>query len=229
MSWRAGSVAAAIVVAVSATSVGAQTSDPVLQVRARAHAAAIAPTVLILPTDTVYDPDAAARGRIANGHFASARIPHLLIVNPPGFVGHYAAFLPVFDFAYGRCIAAFLERPATLPCPTPALANDDFRSILALNQLAGADTKRISAVAPLVGKRFVTYSLGPDNRRFDYVATDRRTVMETTRQSSETIAFRNGMQCAGEACSVLERWSERELLEFDPTSGRLAAWWIEDR
>lgn len=187
------------------------------------------PTVLILPADKVWDPDPAARGRIAEKHFAAANIAHLVVANAPGFSGHYAGWLPFFDFAYGKCIATFLQKLASAPCLMPLLSNNDFRSILWLRQVANAETKRLTAADKLVGKKYAVYTLGDvDNKRIEYLSPTKRMVMESSSQDTETVAFKDGLECAKNACSVLIMWSERNVLEFDAKTGALRAWWIEE-
>ena len=132
------------------------------------------PTVLILPDDTEWDPDPAARGAIAEKHFAHIGSPNLVIVRPPGFSGQMAGYLPFFDHAFGQCIAEFLDNPATRPCPLPPIANDDFRSILDLKQVADADKKRVESGEDLVGKKFGVYALDAVLRRYNYVSTTQR-------------------------------------------------------
>jgi len=188
------------------------------------------PTVLILPNDTEWDPDPAARGEIAERYFSQANVPHLVIAKPPGFFGHYAGWLPFFDFAYGNCIESFIEKPISAPCRLPEIADNDFRSILSLKQIAEAETRRIVSVAPLQGKKFAVYTLNDvDNKHFDYIAENARATMESDKEFRESITFRDGTLCVGNTCSVLIRWSDDELLEFDPTSGALKGWWIADR
>ncbi len=189
------------------------------------------PTVLILPDDNVYDPDPAARGEIAEKLFVQSSVTHIVIAKPPGFFGHYAGWLPFFDYAYGACIRAFLAGPAAAaPCAPPPLADDDFRSIIATDQVADVDQKRISSAAPLVGRKFAAYTLQDmDNKHFDYVATGERVTMLSQDERRERVTFQNGLQCIGKTCSLLLRWSESEILEFDPKSGAIKAWWIEDK
>jgi pimeloyl-ACP methyl ester carboxylesterase len=103
------------------------------------------PTALILPDDSEWDPDPAVRGAIAEKHFMHAGVAHLLIVRPPGFTGHMAGYLPFFDYAFGRCIEAFLDNPTTQSCQLPAIANDDFRSILDRKQVGDADERRVAS------------------------------------------------------------------------------------
>lgn len=189
------------------------------------------PTVLILPDDNVWDADPAARGRIADQYFAQANIPHLDITKPPGFFGHYAAWLPIFDYAYGACLRAFLDNPtATVACAPPKLVNTDFRSIASMTQVADLAGKRIDQATPLVGRQFVAYTLQDmDNKHFDYVSPTERVTMQSDQEMREPVAFRDGQHCAGQVCSVLVRWSDHEVLEFDPLSGGIRAWWTEDK
>lgn len=188
------------------------------------------PAVLMLPEDAVFEPDAVARGQIAEAHFTQVKVPHLVIAKPPGFSGHFANFLPIFDYAYGACLRAFLDNPVTVTsCAPPKLVNTDFRSITSLTEVAGANTQRIVSVAPLIGRKFVAYTLQDvDNKHFEYVTHDERVTMLTRGVTIEHVTFRGGLQCVGQVCSVLVRWSDHEALEFDPESGAIKAWWIED-
>jgi pimeloyl-ACP methyl ester carboxylesterase len=187
------------------------------------------PAVVILPEDTVYDANPGERGRIAEQRLAAAGVPHLVIAEPPGFEGHYAGWLPFFDFAYGECIEAFLETPSAPACAPPPRRGDDFRAILNLKEVADADKKRIVSTQALAGKKFTVYTLeDEDNKHFDYVSANQRVVLESTSENRETVTFRDGLQCIAGACRVLIAWSDREVLEFDPKSGELRAWWVED-
>ena len=186
------------------------------------------PTIMMFFSDAEnYDPG--ERGPIAEKHFAQAGVPRQVIDNPPGITGQFGAWLPFFDFAYGKCIAAFLESPASEGCPLPRLSNDDFRSILDLEQVADADKKRITAAEALRGKTFTVYATDTALRHYDFVAPTRRDVIETDRAFHEDVSFRNGLLCTGSKCSLLISWSEHEILEFDPKTGGLSAWWIVDQ
>ena len=114
-------------------------------------------------------------------------------------------------------------------CTPPRLVNTDFRSITSLTDVAGANAQRITSAAPLVGRKFVAYTLQDvDNKHFDYVARDERVTMLTRSETRERVTFRGGLQCVGQVCSVLVRWSDHEILEFNSESGAIRAWWIED-
>jgi hypothetical protein len=186
------------------------------------------PTVLILPEDHEWDPDPAVRAAIADKNFARTGVPHLVIDRPRGFTGHTAGRLPFFDFAFGKCVAAFLERPETQPCRLPPIANDDFRSILDIKQVADADKKQIASAEELVGKHFGVYALGAVFRRYDYLSMTQRRTTLPTREFREDFSFRDGLLCAGTACSVVVKWSEGGIFEFDPKTGKLKAWWVPD-
>jgi pimeloyl-ACP methyl ester carboxylesterase len=190
------------------------------------------PTVLILPDDNVWDPDPGARGEIAEKHFAQDNVPHLLIVKPPGFSGHFAGWLPFFDYAFGNCIGNFLQAPGPAACALPPISNADFRSILGLKQIADADNRRIASAAPLVGKKFAVYENDTGgniqfNRQYDFISPVQRDTMQPLQEGLESYVFRGGLLCAADNCTALIRWSEREILEFDPKTGNLRAWWIE--
>jgi hypothetical protein len=51
--------------------------------------------------------------------------------------------------------------------------------------------------------------------------------MQPLQEGLESYVFRGGLLCAADNCTALIRWSEREILEFDPKTGNLRAWWIE--
>jgi hypothetical protein len=187
------------------------------------------PTVLILPDDTIWDPDPGARGQIAEKNFTQANVPHLVIAKPPGFSGHFAGWLPFFDFVYGKCIARFLENQNSDTCPLPPISNGDFRSILNLKQVTDADKKRITSAETLVGKKFDIYENNDFNRRYDYISPNQRIDMQAASDARESFLFRAGLLCSGNNCSTLIRWSDHEILEFDAKAGDLKAWWIEDK
>jgi hypothetical protein len=184
------------------------------------------PTVLILPDDNEWDSDPAARGAIAEKHFTHAGVPRLVIVRPPGFTGHMAGYLPFFDYAFSRCIAAFVDNPTTQPCQLAPIANDDFRSILDLKQVVDADERRIASGDELVGRKFGVYALGAEFRRYDFVSATHRQTILPEREIREDFAFLDGQLCARKVCSVLVKWSEREILKFDPATGKLRSWWV---
>jgi hypothetical protein len=167
------------------------------------------------------------RGILAKTHFAEAHVANLIIAAPPGFFGHYADWLPFFDFAYGKCIAAFLDQPTTEPCRLPAIANTDFRSILSLKQIPDAESRRIASSAPLVGRKFAAYVLrDEDFKRYDFISARERVTLQSQRKFGESIEFHDGQICVSQQCRTLIQWSETELLEFESDTGRLKAWWI---
>jgi pimeloyl-ACP methyl ester carboxylesterase len=196
------------------------------------------PTILAFPTDPAgkaeassrfafAEPNPAVRGILAETHFAETHVANLIIAPPPGFFGHYADWLPFFDYAYGKCITAFLDKPATEPCRLPAIANTDFRSILSLKQIPDAQSRSITSAAPLVGRKFAAYVLrDEDFKRYDFVSARERVTLQSQRKFNEPIEFRDGQICASQKCRTLIKWSETELLEFESDSGELKAWWI---
>jgi pimeloyl-ACP methyl ester carboxylesterase len=183
--------------------------------------------MLIFPEDPVGEPDARLRGAMADRYLTAVNLPHVVIAAPPGFSAHYAAWLPFFDFAYGKCIAAFLDKPTTEPCRLPAIANTDFRSILSLKQIPDAESRRITSSAPLVGRKFAAYVLrDEDFKRYDFISRAERVTLQSQRKFREPIEFHDGQICASKQCRTLIRWSETELLEFESDTGKLKAWWI---
>jgi hypothetical protein len=53
--------------------------------------------------------------------------------------------------------------------------------------------------------------------------------MEGDGVKTETVTFRKDLHCVGSQCSKLIKWSEGQLLEFEAKSGKLAAWWVEQK
>jgi hypothetical protein len=186
------------------------------------------PTVLILPDDDPYIADPGKLGTVAEKHFARADVAHFVLAKPPAFSGHFAAWLPVFDYAYGRCIEAFIESPAPKSCSPAALSVRDFRSIVDLKQVADAEGKSVASAEPLTGKKFVVYALAERVMHYyEYVSPTQRKHAKTEGTKSEGVSFRDGFHCAGGQCNKLLVWSEGQLLEFEPKSGKLVAWWVE--
>jgi pimeloyl-ACP methyl ester carboxylesterase len=186
------------------------------------------PTAMILPDDPVWEPDPVRRGAMAEKHFAQAEVASFILAKPPGFTGHYAAWLPVFDYAYGRCIEAFIESPAPKACVPPGLSSRDFRSIVDLKQVADAESKAITSAEPLVGKKFVVYALAEIvTHHYEYVTKVQRKHSGNKGTQSESVTFRGGQHCAGGRCAKLLEWSKGHVLEFEAETGKLLAWWVE--
>jgi dienelactone hydrolase len=183
------------------------------------------PTILMLfAGDEFEDGD---RGKIAKEQFAKNKIALLTVDKPQAFTGHFAGWLPIFDYAYGPCIQSFLDAPKAQDCALAPLSNTDVRSIFRIGQVAGADDKLITSAAPLLGKKFVAYPIGAYMRHYDYVAADKRHTMVSITVFDEAVDFHDKQQCARKTCSKLVRWSDRDILEFDPDKGSLRAWWFE--
>lgn len=171
------------------------------------------------------------RAALLRKHFETDKLPSLIVDEPQGFSGHFAGWLPIYDFAYGACIESFLEGPSAVTCSPPPLANDDFRSIFNISQVAGAEQKRVTSGDVLSGKDFVVFNLGLPNKQYHYLysykSAAERDTLNPLAQTKEQVAFRDGQQCVGTACTTLIAWSEGRYLEFDPKSGSLLAWWIQ--
>lgn len=171
------------------------------------------------------------RAELIRKHFAAVGVPSLVIDQPQGFSGHFAGWLPIYDYAYGACIEHFLDKPGAETCTPPALSNDDFRSIFRIGQVANADRKRVTFGDTLSGHDFVVFNLGLPNKQFHYLysyksATERDT-MSPIAVVHEQVSYQNGQQCVGTVCTTLIAWADREYLEFDSNSGNLLAWWVE--
>ena len=183
------------------------------------------PTVLMFYPDD--DEDTPGRSDIARKRFEANKLPHVIIDHPAGFVGHFAGWLPLFDYEFGRCIQSFLDNPKTEGCDLSGLANDDFRSIVNLKQVVDADGKRITSPDTLVGKKFAAYTLGAPFRTWEFVSATRRHGTRAILEFDEDFTFHDGNLCANDACDVLVRWADRYILSFNAKSGDLSGWWIE--
>lgn len=154
----------------------------------------------------------------------------LPFIKPPGFTGHLAGWLPIFDYAFGKCIAAFIENPSSSPCTPPPLSNADFRSIVDIQQVAEAGSRGITSAESLVGKKFLAYTLSASvTQHYEYVSATQRKHMQGTGTTSEGVSFRKELHCVGSQCSKLLKWNDGQLLEFDAKGGRLVGWWVERR
>jgi hypothetical protein len=164
--------------------------------------------------------------------------PNLVINHPPGFDGYFGAWMPIFDYAYGQCIEDFLERLASAPCALPPLSDRDFRSIVSLRQVADPQQNGATSVGRLLGKKFDVYPVDiaathpyqdTENRRYEFVGPTQLLQTNHNNELRRSISFRDGLLCVGGSCHVLLDWSDGYLLEFEPETGNLLAWWIEDR
>ena len=187
------------------------------------------PTVLV---NFAGDPYENGEGDLAKRAFERNKLVHLLISKPAGFTGHTAHALPIFDYAFGKCIGDFLENASAIECQPPPLVNSDFRSIVSVQQVADAKAKQVSSADALAGRKFFAYKLsdrGGENSYYDYTAADRRTNLRAEAESRESVAFRDGLRCVAGTCSRLIQWADGQILEFDPKTGNLRAWWVEVR
>ena len=176
-------------------------------------------------------------GAAAEHSFTQRNLPHIVIVDAPGFYGHFAAWTPFFDFVYGKCLESFLEAPATRQCPLPPISNADFRSILNLQQIADPDAKRVTAMATLTGHSFFIYTVddgesrgGHDTEVSHYDFQSPTLLLNTVHNEaySVPVSFEDGRFCLGDDCRVLLQWSDRQLLEFNAQTGKIAAWWVKE-
>ena len=187
------------------------------------------PSVLNTFAGDPYEPG--GRAKLVAAHFERDKVASLIIDQPAAFVGHFAGWLPIYDYAYGGCIRAFFAKPSAAPCNPPPLSNADFRSVFGIGQVADAQQKRVTSGDALSGRSFVVYNLGLPDKQFHYLyqykSATARDTMSPIALSHETVAFRDGAQCVGTVCTTLIKWSDRQFLEFDAKSGNLVAWWIE--
>jgi len=183
------------------------------------------PTVLL--TFAGDNLEAGGRAKAAEALLNASKTPHLIIGEPRGFSGHFAGWLPFFDYAFGKCISQFIEDARPDPCQPPPLTNDDYRSILSIQQVPDAENMRIVSAESLLGRKFTAFRLGEQNTNYDYQALAQRTRRESGKAIIEAVTFRDELHCIGRTCSKLVKWSDLEILEFDPVNGGLRAWWVE--
>jgi hypothetical protein len=60
------------------------------------------------------------------------------------------------------------------------------------------------------------------------VSQTERVAMDSEHETREPYSFRGGNFCISDVCSELKKWSDKEILEFNTTTGSLRAWWIDD-
>jgi tetratricopeptide (TPR) repeat protein/pimeloyl-ACP methyl ester carboxylesterase len=192
------------------------------------------PTVAIFFTGDFGE--TADRGMNAVETLTAHGVPNLVIDHPPGFNGHGAAWFPVFDYEFRDCIVSFLLAPKTAQCEPVEPSDGDFRTIFAAAQLKGRAGQAVSP-SELIGKRFAVYPNGD----VQTIVSAARTKVEGygMGETEDASAFRDGLYCitprvkfrqpAGtdETCVSLVRWSPREVLALDRTSGNVVQWWVE--
>ena len=172
------------------------------------------------------DHEPGGRSEVASTLLQQQNVPHLVIDKPAGFGGHFGGSLPVFDFAFGRCIQGFLDSAKAATCWPPPLSNEDFRSVVNIRQVADAEQKLVASGTSFAGRKFAAYDLDEVFQHFDYVTPVQRELLTVYVRKREAISFRNGLHCVAKACTKLVRWSDSEMLQFDPASGNLKAWWV---
>jgi hypothetical protein len=179
---------------------------------------------LLFEGDT-FDPG--GRDAIAAEQFKRNKLINLLISKPPGFKGHLAGILPVFDFMYGTCIEGFIAAPRTTVCEPRGLDADDFRAVVGLDQIDETKAEAPRDGSAFSGRSFVVYDL--NGRIREVVFTSSKTVrIRTSREKSrQSWTFKDGALCLGKVCDAIRRWDQRRYLAFDAKSKSISSWWIE--
>jgi pimeloyl-ACP methyl ester carboxylesterase len=181
-----------------------------------------------------YDPG--GRGKLVKEHALSNKLPYLLIDNPPGFRGHGAGWLPIFDYVFGKCIRLFLEMLISQQCELPALSNSDFRSIVSRAQIPDLEARRISTSDELAGRSYVVFTTegetteGEATRAFEVTYGSMLSLVRQTsqRKFEEKYNFRSGQYCDEAHCTILIRWDDTRLIGFDPKTGMATSWWVRE-
>jgi pimeloyl-ACP methyl ester carboxylesterase len=192
------------------------------------------PTVAVFFDQDSFEP--ADRGAGAAATLTQHGLPNLVIDHPPGFQGHGAGWLPVFDFGYRECIVGFLRAPRTTQCKPLAIAAKDFRTMFTSAQLGDWKASKPSA-ADLIGKEFAVY---PTGYLYKIVSESQTELKDYDfGDGLLTSSFRDGTYCVrgriryqlpvstDEVCTTLVRWSSRELLALDEKSGTVLQWWVQ--
>ena len=63
---------------------------------------------------------------VAKRAFEHNGVPHRIVDHPAAFNGHFAGWLPLYDYEFGRCIVSFMKNPKTGACTLSALSSGDF-------------------------------------------------------------------------------------------------------
>jgi pimeloyl-ACP methyl ester carboxylesterase len=192
------------------------------------------PTVAVFFDQDSFEPG--DRGANAAATLTQHGVPGLIIDHPPGFSGHGAGWLPVFDYGYRDCIVAFLRAPRATQCKPLAIAAKDFRTMFTSAQLGDWKAKKLSA-EDVIGKEFAVYPTGYLYK----IVSESQTEMKDYEfgDGLVTSSFRDGTYCVrgrieyqlpvstDEVCTTLVRWSSREVLALDEKSGTVLQWWVE--
>jgi hypothetical protein len=184
------------------------------------------PTVLVLMGKDKLSPQ--SQSLYAREHFEKAGLPYLLLDRPPGFVGHYSSYLPVFDYAYGACISEFLNNPGNVSCEPPLLSDKDFRTSLDFQKAMSAG-QPIDAADLSADVSYLAYGLGHKSRYLHFQTGGRLSLVAADHTSVESVRLENGLMCVEKECTRLVRWDRDHVLEFDKTTDTLKYWWIRDQ
>jgi pimeloyl-ACP methyl ester carboxylesterase len=183
------------------------------------------PSIVAFFKDDEYDPG--GRGPVTQSTFDKRAVPHILIDAPAGFVGHAAAWFPLFDYAFGDCFAAFLAAPATTTCSPPPLDDADFRAVLAKSQIADAESHPLVAPSDLAGRRYVSYADDGVERLLRFDGEQNMQAILPNGNAHRVVSSRNGAICFDNRCLNMVKWDSHRLIAFDPQNGAATAWWTE--
>ncbi len=181
------------------------------------------PTVMFLFKDDPFE--SSGRAEHLTQSLDRKGIAHLIIDRPAGFGGHFAGWQPIFDYAFGKCIARFLDAPAKFACEPEPLGQDDMRAIIHVDQVPKEAAKELGDTADLAGSRYVRYSRPLAEAEFTSAAKIR--LIEAVKERTPAVTVKNKLLCVETTCNRYFRWKDGSLLEFDAKSGNLAALWIK--
>lgn len=187
------------------------------------------PVAAVFFSEDEFDPG--GRGKLVEEQGRSRKLPYLVIDDPPGFKGHAAGWLPIFDYVFGKCIQLFLETLRSQQCELPALSPTDFRSIVHRSQIPDFDAKRIVAPDDLVGHSYVVFSSEGDNssRAWEVEFKSQSLAVRQTAKSRRELTYQlnEGDFCQQNRCNVLIQWDDQHMIAFDRSTGAATAWWIK--
>jgi pimeloyl-ACP methyl ester carboxylesterase len=181
------------------------------------------PTAAIFFKDDEFDPG--GRGPVTRDTFAANHVAAMVIDQPPGFTGHGGGWMPQFDYIYGGCIDAFLERPRTMQCKTSATpSNTDSRSV-ATERDALDGGARLVSLSELNNKTFiVTGAYGQVT--VEQYSLSMATVMDDDSIFHEEMRNDGDRICFINTCSRIYQLKDGGFVGFG-SDGRLTARMVE--
>jgi hypothetical protein len=154
-------------------------------------------------------------------------IANLVVNQPAGFSGHSAGWFPLFDFAFGECIATFLDEPRTSACKAPSLDANDFRAILEKGQVPELTQRILQSTSELSGRRFVVYSDDGTAALYSVSSDKSITILRAGGLERAPVTIKDGTFCVGGHCHLMVKWDDHRVISFNVKTGAASEWWTE--